>query len=164
MALPEVFEFMGRYKKTKLRIVGWMDFDKRAKELLDDGRIEQIPSVDFRKLQRLICEVNVNIAPLVVNDFTNCKSELKFFEAAVVETTTIASPTYTFGKAISDGRNGFLAYPGEWYEKLEYLYQHPRENTEIAKRARDYVLTHYYGKKFLREVEKAYNYLCKCKG
>lgn len=164
MALPEVFEFMDKYPKTKLRIVGWMDFDERAKRFLDDRRIEQIPSVDFRKLQRLVCGVNVNIAPLVVNDFTNCKSELKFFEAAVVETTTIASPTYTFKEAISDGENGYLAYPGEWYDKLEYLYRHPKENREIAKKAREYVLTEYYGKKFLEEVEKAYDYLYKCKG
>ncbi|MBO7718339.1 glycosyltransferase, partial [Candidatus Saccharibacteria bacterium] len=92
------------------------------------------------------------------NDFTNCKSELKFFEAGAVETTTIASPTYAFLKAIENGKNGFLARPGEWYDKLEYLYKHPEENKTIAKQARKYALKHYYGKEFLEEVEAAYDY------
>ena len=103
----------------------------------------------------------MNIAPLLVNDFTNCKSELKFFEAAAVETTTIASPTYAFKKAIADGKNGFLAEPGEWYDNLEYLYQHPEENRKIALAAKKYALKHYYGKEFLEEVEVAYDYFAK---
>ena len=112
---------------------------------------------DFRKLQRLMAEVDVNIAPLLINDFTNCKSELKFFEAAAVETTTIASPTYTFLEAISDGKNGFLAKPGEWFSKLEYLYNNPSENRKIAKNAHKYALENYHGEKFLKQVEDAYN-------
>lgn len=161
VALPEIMEFLKKYQNARLRVVGLMEFDRRAREFLENGQIEFVPPVDFRKLQRLISEVDVNIAPLVINDFTNCKSELKFFEAAVVETTTIASPTYTFKKAIKDGENGFLAQPGEWYDKLEYLYKHPEENKEVARRAREYALKHYYGKEFLKEVEAAYGYFAK---
>ena len=95
------------------------------------------------------------------NDFTNCKSELKFFEAGLVETTTIASPTCTFKKAIIDGENGFLAEADEWYDKLEYLHNHPKKNKEIAEAAREYALKHYTGKEFLKEVEGAYDYFAK---
>ena len=161
VALPEVIEFLRRHKNAKLRVVGYMNFEKNCHEFLREGRIEFVPFVDFRKLQGLLAEVDVNIAPLVLNDFTNCKSELKFFEAAAVETTTIASPTYTFKKAIKDGENGFLAYPGEWYDKLEYLYEHPDENRKIAREARKYALKHYYGTEFLKEVEEAYDYFVK---
>jgi glycosyltransferase involved in cell wall biosynthesis len=108
-----------------------------------------------------MAEVDVNIAPLVINDFTNCKSELKFFEAAAVETTTIASPNYSFKKAITDGKNGFLAKPEEWYQKLEYLYNHPEENRKIALEAKKYALKHYYGEEFLKEVEETYDYFAK---
>ena len=34
-----------------------------------------IKPVEYLKLQKLVAEVDVNIAPLVINDFTNCKSE-----------------------------------------------------------------------------------------
>ena len=158
VALPEVLAFLENHEDAKLKVVGLMEFDERANKFLENGQIEFLPPVDFRKLQRAMCEVDVNIAPLTINDFTNCKSELKFFEAAAVETTTIASPTYTFKKAIKNGENGFLAQPGEWYEKLEYLYNNPKENAKIAKKAREYVLKNYCGKKFLKEVEEAYEF------
>lgn len=160
-ALPEVIEFLKRHDDAVLRVVGYMKFSKDVEKYVDEGRIEFVPFVDFRKLQRLMAEVDVNIAPLMINDFTNCKSELKFFEAAVVETTTIASPTYTFEKAIKDGENGYLAKPGEWLEKLEYLYEHPEESKKVAKAARKYALEHYYGAEFLKEVEEVYDNFAK---
>ena len=157
----ELIRFLKRHDDAALNVVGYMKFSKEAERLVDSGRIRFLPFTDFRKLQRLMAEVDVNIAPLVINDFTNCKSELKFFEAAVVETTTIASPNYSFKKAISDGENGFLAKPGEWFDKLEYLYNHPEENRKIALAAKKYALKHYYGKEFLKEVEETYDYFAK---
>lgn len=158
---PELVRFLEKYNDARLRVVGYMKFSSLMKRLIEKGKVEVIAPVGYLKLQKLIAEVDVNIAPLVINDFTNCKSELKFFEAAIVETTTIASPTYTFKKAIKDGENGFLAKPGEWYDKLEYLYKYPEENKKIAKNAKKYALKHYYGKEFLKEVEDAYDYFAK---
>ena len=158
---PEIIKFLKSNSDVKLRVVGYMEFSKEMQKMIDTKKVEVLKSVDYLKLQELIAEVDVNIAPLVINDFTNCKSELKFFEAAVVETTTIASPAYTFKKAITDGKNGFLAQPGEWYDKLEYLYKHPEENRKIAKEAKKYALKHYYGKEFLKEVEEAYDFFAK---
>ena len=157
----ELMKFLERHDDTRLRVVGYMEFSGEMRKWIGAGKVEVLDLVDYLKLQELMAEVDVNIAPLVINDFTNCKSELKFFEAAVVETTTVASPTYTFARAIKDGENGFLAQPGEWYEKLEYLYQHPEKNKKVAKRAREYALKHYYGKEFLKEVEAAYDYFAK---
>lgn len=161
MVEPELIKFLKAYDNVRLRVVGHMEFSSAMRKWVEAGRVEFLELVDYLKLQRLMAEVDVNIAPLVINDFTNCKSELKFFEAAVVETTTIASPTYAFEKAITDGKNGFLAQPGEWYDKLEYLYQHPEENRKIALAAKEYALKHYYGTEFLKEVEAAYDYFAK---
>ena len=158
VALPEVLAFLETHENARLKVVGLMEFDERANRFLENGQIKFLPPVDFRKLQRVMCETDINIAPLTINDFTNCKSELKFFEAAAVETTTIAAPTYTFKKAIKDGKNGLLAQPGEWYEKIEYLYNNPDINRRIAKDAREYVLKNYCGKAFLKEVEEAYEF------
>lgn len=158
---PELIRFLENHDDARLRIVGYMKFSGLMKKLVKEGRVEIVAPVDYLKLQKLIAEADVNIAPLVINDFTNCKSELKFFEAAVVETATIASPTYPFKNAIKDGENGFLAQPGEWYDKLEYLYQNPKVNGRVALAARKYVLENYYGKEFLKEVEEAYEYFAK---
>ena len=99
-----------------LRIVGFLELKEPLLRYQD--RIETYPIQDFVNLQRLVAEVEINIAPLQDNIFTNCKSELKFFEASIVGTLTIASPLYAFRNTIRDGENGFLATAQEWYSKL----------------------------------------------
>ena len=161
MMESELVRFLEKYDDAKLRVVGYINFSETIQKLIECKRVEVLDLVDYKELQRLMAEVDVNIAPLVINDFTNCKSELKFFEAAAAETTTIASPSYTFSRAIKDGVNGFLAQPGEWFDKLEYLYTHPEENKKIAKAAKKYALKHYYGAEFLKEIEDAYDFFAK---
>jgi glycosyltransferase involved in cell wall biosynthesis len=100
-----------------LRIVGFLE--KLGPLERHRHRVEFYPLQDFLNLQRLIAEVEINLSPLQDNVFTNCKSELKYFEAAVVGTLTIATPTFTFRKAIEDGENGFLAKAQEWKDKIE---------------------------------------------
>lgn len=99
-----------------LRIVGY--FQSHGELSRHSNRVDMHPLQDFMNLQRLIAEVEINIAPLQNNLFTNCKSELKYFEAAIAGTLTVATPTYTFDKAIVDGVNGLLSPAHQWDEKL----------------------------------------------
>ena len=161
MVEPELIKFLEKYNDTKLQVVGYMKFSKRMQDFASAGRVEIRQPVDYLKLQDLMADIDVNIAPLLLNDFTNSKSELKYFEAAVVETTTIASPTYSFRQAISDGENGFLAKEGKWYDRLEYLYRNPKKNREIALAAKQDALLKYYGKRILEQVEEAYEFFSK---
>lgn len=161
MVEDELIRFLVSHKDTTLTVVGYMKLSEKMQKLVKAGKVEQKDLVDYEKLQKMMSEVDVNIAPLVVNDFTNCKSELKYFEAAIVETTTIASPTYSYARAIKDGENGYLASFGEWYEKLEYLYERREENEEVARRARKDAVKNYFGEAIAKEAEKAYNELLK---
>ncbi len=99
-----------------IRMVGFLKPQGPLLRHLD--RIEVYPLQDFLNLQRLVAQVEINIAPLQNNAFTNCKSELKYFEAAIVGTLTLASPSFTFRDVIRDGENGMLANSQEWYPKL----------------------------------------------
>jgi glycosyltransferase involved in cell wall biosynthesis len=101
---------------VSLRVVGFAPRSERLARFAD--RIETIPLQDFLNLQIAISGVEINLVPLQDNVFTNCKSELKYFEAAVVGTITVASPTYTLRGSISHGQNGFLARAQDWYEEL----------------------------------------------
>ena len=83
------------------------------------GRVEQHPYYDFVTLQQLVGSVDFNLVPLQFNSFTNCKSELKYFEAAVVGTQTIASPTFTYARAIRHGDNGYLAQAHQWADCIQ---------------------------------------------
>lgn len=158
---PELIRFLETHDNAMLKVVGDMSYSDEMRKLIDGGRVKTTGKVGYLELLGLISEVDVNLAPLVVNDFTNCKSDLKFFEAAVVETITIASPTYAFKEAINDGENGFLAEPHGWFDKIEYLYNNSEKKEKIAKSARKYVLKNYYGKDYMKEVEEAYDFFAK---
>jgi glycosyltransferase involved in cell wall biosynthesis len=126
---------MTRHPQVNLRVVGYLgdrDLFRRFK-----GRIEQYPLHDFVNLQRIIGYSEVNLVPLQDNIFTNCKSELKFFEAAVVGTPTVATPIYSYAAAIDQGNTGCLAFAHEWEEHLESLITNEALLIDMAKRAHD---------------------------
>jgi glycosyltransferase involved in cell wall biosynthesis len=110
-------QLMDEDKRLVLRVVGFLDGIGPELER-HRTRIETIPLQDFLNLQRQVGRVEVNLVPLQDNAFTNCKSELKWFEAAAVGAVTVAAPTYTFRHAIEHGKNGWLAPAYAWEEIL----------------------------------------------
>lgn len=128
--------------RLHLRVVGYLEVKGPVTRHAD--RIERYPMQDYVNLQHLIGSTELNLAPLQNNVFTNCKSELKYFEAAIVGTATIASPTYVFTRAIRGG-NGWLAGAQEWDERIRLAIaslddDRGRGYADIAARARDHAL------------------------
>lgn len=113
-ALAHILE---RRSDLRLRIVGFLEPGPYLERYVD--RIDRYPLQDYLNLQRLIACTDINIAPLIENTFTNCKSELKYFEAAITGTLTVATPTFTFKGAIRHGSNGYLARSHEWRDVLD---------------------------------------------
>lgn len=158
MVYMELLALLEENPDMVLQVVGFMEFPYEMASLIEKGRIKFTPLVDFLELQRLIAEVDVNIVPLVKNSFTNCKSELKFVEAAAVDTITLATPTYTYEHAIHHGDTGFLCQQGEWYDKILEVYKNPKEASQMAKRARENCLKAYSGQEFRNQILNAYNF------
>jgi glycosyltransferase involved in cell wall biosynthesis len=98
---------------------------------------------NFLALQQLIASVDINLMPLQVNSFTNCKSELKYFEAAIVGTLSIASPSHTYQRAIQHGHNGFMAQGHEWGAQLAKVIEALPRYIEIATVAHDHAVNKY---------------------
>ena len=111
---------------ARLRVVGYLELKDSPLSGLED-RIDVVPLTNYMDLQRLIAETEINLAPLQDNRFTNCKSELKYFDAAAVAIPTLASPTFTMANAIRHGVNGVLARVDEWDEQLGDLVGSYRE-------------------------------------
>ena len=80
---------------------------------------------------------DINIAPLEVgNPFCEAKSELKFFEAALLGMPTVASPTQPYADAIRHGESGFLANDDQqWYTLLRDLVQSAELRARVGGRA-----------------------------
>ena len=112
---------MRRYPQVVFRLVGMLDLDDSWIPFAE--RVERSGFVPALDMLRSLSECNINLAPLEEGDvFCEGKSELKFFEAALVGVPTIASRTGTFVAAIKDGATGFLASsPEQWEDKLEKL-------------------------------------------
>lgn len=108
-------------------------------------QIEWRDSVPLEQLPSEIARFDVNLAPLEVgNPFCEAKSELKFFEAALVGVPTVASPTGAYAGAICDGVNGFLAKsPEEWRESLFRLMKDSALRANVAREALRSVLWRY---------------------
>ena len=121
-------------------------------------RVERLPLHDWVNLQRLIAEVEVNIAPLQENVFTNCKSELKFFEAAAVGTWTVATPTTTFAAAMEGEGAGRLCRAHDWDAALEEavaLARTPQRYAAAAETNADAVRDRYGWNQFADSIVEA---------
>jgi glycosyltransferase involved in cell wall biosynthesis len=124
--------------KMGVRLVGFLD---PGPALLRFGsRVERINLAGTVELQWLIGEANVCLAPLQDNVFTSCKSDLKWFEAAVAGTVTVASPAGGVGRRIKDRVNGRIARTYEWFETLSELALDPSAYRRLSEEARSEAL------------------------
>jgi FkbM family methyltransferase len=88
-----------------------------------DAQIEWRPFVPVQELPFQLARFDINLAPLETdNVFCEAKSELKYFEAALVNVPTVASPTQPYSDAMQEGKTGFLAKTDDdWYVALKRL-------------------------------------------
>ncbi|SAL19826.1 hypothetical protein AWB68_00689 [Caballeronia choica] len=131
-ALEEILEIDPR---VEVMVVGYIESGPNLKKF--GNRVTRQPFQDYVNLQRVISSVEFNLMPLQANDFTNCKSELKYFEAAVVGAVSIASPSYTYAAAIHDGENGYIARAHEWLSVIKEAIEDTSRYRRITENARE---------------------------
>ncbi|MFZ0180697.1 MAG: glycosyltransferase [Candidatus Dormiibacterota bacterium] len=132
---------MTRHSDVRLLIVGFLDVGPALRGFGD--RIDILPLTDFLTLQTLIGSTGLNIVPLQTNVFSNSKSELKYFEAAIVETPTLATPTYSFRIAVQDGVNGYLVDAYDWEDRIEQAVRGDLDLAGVSARGLEHVLRWY---------------------
>jgi len=148
---------MEKYSQVKLVLVGPLEIENKLNKFKD--RIIHSGLAPIKKHYENIASVDINLAPLVKDDpFCEAKSELKFFEAGIVKTPTIAVRNQTFSEAIEDGVDGFLADSiGEWVEKIEKLILDKNFRKGMGEKARKKVMRDYTNKN--SHNEEYYNFL-----
>lgn len=102
------------------------------------SRIRRLPMLPWYELPERLRQVDVNLAPLVLSSrFNEAKSAIKWLEAALVETVTVASPTQPFREAIEHGRTGLLASSvEEWAEAIGRALDDPLLRRRLGSAAR----------------------------
>lgn len=131
---PAILRLMSEHSNVYLEVMGYLDLPEEFEPF--KRRIIKKKFSDWRKLPKIIADLDVNLAPLAPSIFNEAKSENKWTEAALVNTLTIASDLGAFSEVIEDGKTGLLAKtPDDWYEKLKFALESPAEVAAIVARA-----------------------------
>jgi len=123
-------------------------------------RVRRLPFVSWTVLPGVLRQVDVNIAPLATSSrFNDAKSAIKWLEAALVETVTVASPTQPFREAVRHGVSGMLAETAdEWTQALSALVQDVDLRARLGRRAKREALLelspHLQGARYLAVLER----------
>lgn len=141
---------MNENPTVHLRVVGFLDMGNGWSDLED--RVEVLPLQNFLTLQRMIAETEINIVPLQQNVFTQCKSELKYFEAAVVGAWTVCSPVFTFQSAIREGENGHICQNTDWLHRLRILVEEGPPSQDVLSNVRQEALNRYGWKGYRKRI------------
>lgn len=120
VAVPSLIRILETFPKVRLTIVGFLNSPKEF-----DAYLDQIDRLDFLRSEsywEVLGRSDINIAPLEAGIFSDCKSEIKWLEAAILKVPSVVSDTRTYREVVRDGENGYIASSAqEWYEKLASL-------------------------------------------
>lgn len=135
---PVLAALLDERPALRLTVVGYLTLEEFPDLLRRRHRIEIRPHVPHAELFREYARFDVNLAPLECgNPFCEGKSELKYFEAALVAAPTIAAATLPYRTAIKDGETGFCACtPEQWRAHLLALIDDPGERARLGRNAR----------------------------
>lgn len=153
-AAPALLRLLREMPTLRLQLVGELEPGPGFADLA--GRIDRLPFMPYQDMLRAMGGCDIVIAPLEPgNPFNEAKSELKWFEAALVQTPCVATPTAPFRAAISQGETGFLATGEvEWYDALRALATQPELRARIGAAARQVALER-FGPDRLRDAAES---------
>jgi len=153
---PIVKKLLKKYDNVYLSVVGFLDVPENLKEV--EHKIVKKDFVDWKKLPKLISDLDINLVPLEESVFNEAKSENKWVEAGLVKTVTVASAVGPFKDFIKNGETGYLCTnKEEWEETLEKLIQDKSLRDKIAEKTYNIVrkenVTAYTGMGLARFLE-----------
>jgi glycosyltransferase involved in cell wall biosynthesis len=92
---------------------------------------------DRSEYLKLLAAADINIAVLDANRFNDCKSEIKWLEAAAFGVPSIVSDVAVYHENLKHGEDVVITAPDEqaWYKALKALVAAPRKRAEIGARA-----------------------------
>lgn len=130
---PVIKRLLKKYDNVYLSVVGFLDVPENLKEV--EHKIVKKDFVNWKKLPKLISELDINLVPLEESVFNEAKSENKWVEAGLVKTVTVASAVGPFKDFIKNGETGYLCTnEKEWEETLENLIQNENLRKKIAEK------------------------------
>ncbi|MGF1456711.1 MAG: glycosyltransferase [Alphaproteobacteria bacterium] len=108
-------------------------------------RIDRLPPVwDLDAYWSLVADTDINLAMLKDNLISDCKSEIKWLEAAMLGVPSIVSPTRNYRETQRDGKTAlFAATPDDWFDRLDHLVSSAPARHRLGTAAYDHAVQTY---------------------
>ena len=113
-------KIMAKYPHVHLLIGGYASVTGELQDYKQ--RIQQFPFSGYAGYFKHLSQADICVVPLLQDRFNNCKSAIRYLEAAIIGVPVVAANIGDFQNVIKSGENGFLAASREeWQQALEKL-------------------------------------------
>jgi glycosyltransferase involved in cell wall biosynthesis len=106
---------------------------------------------------KLAClNLDIGLCPVVENEFNRNKSAIKYFEYSVSNIASIASDWPPYSPCITNGKDGLLVKPDQWFGAMEELILDETKRRNLAKNAYENIYENHNADKFAYKWQEAY--------
>jgi glycosyltransferase involved in cell wall biosynthesis len=134
---PALARILAEFPAVKLVVVGYLVLPPSLSPFADQIMLIQ-PVWEIDAYWRILAGIDINLAVLKPGPVADCKSEIKWLEAAMLGIPSIVTPTQTYRDVVADGETGlFATTPEEWYRAIRRLVVNQKERRRIGAAARD---------------------------
>ena len=136
---PALARILAEFPSVKLVIVGYLVVPPSLAPFAD--QIMLIPPVwEIDAYWRILAGMDINLAVLKAGPVADCKSEIKWLEAAMLGIPSIVTPTETYREVVAADETGlFATTPEEWYRAIRRLVVSQKERRRIGAAAHEAV-------------------------
>ncbi|WP_158774132.1 glycosyltransferase [Cobetia sp. L2A1] len=136
LALPAIVKLLTQYPHLRLVIVGYLKLPKYFTDRFADQLSLIPPLKSVQGYWSLLRRADINLAVLHDDVMNECKSELKWFEAACHGVPSVVSSTQNYRDVIRDGEDAFLAVTADdWESAITRLVEDKSLRNKMGKAA-----------------------------
>ena len=140
-ALIQIAERHG--ERVAIVLVGWLPVSDALRRSATSLTVIE-PSFDLHGYWDLLKEADINLAVLSPSLNVDCKSEIKWMEAAMFGIPSVVSRTATYTEVVREGETGFLCDTvDDWVRTLDRLIRNPKLRLDVGLRAQEVVRRDY---------------------
>jgi glycosyltransferase involved in cell wall biosynthesis/tetratricopeptide (TPR) repeat protein len=134
---PALARILAEFPPVRLVVVGYLTLPPALAPFAD--QIVLLPPVwEIEAYWRILAGMDINLAVLKPGPVADCKSEIKWLEAAMLGIPSIMTPTRTYRDVVTEGETGlFATMPEDWYRAMRRLVVSQKERRRIGTAARD---------------------------
>jgi glycosyltransferase involved in cell wall biosynthesis len=143
LVAPALLQTLASRPQARLLIVGHLtlapEFEPYLTRIIKMDFVEPVEAY-----WQLLASADINIAVLNPSLMADCKSEIKWLEAAAFSIPSVVSPTAAYRQALTDGHDALLTEtPQDWAAAFERLIDDPSLRDRLGQAAKATAQTHF---------------------